>query len=320
MALLYLFSSGNTVAESWKYHLNIVESEFAIVQKKLKTEINELEEKCNLLVNENNELRKNVDAEIRNEVDKISTLQHQINEKQQAINDLTLHLSQEQHERNQLKEKLVNMGDVTEKEKEMKRLKFVLETTQQQFEEKREVLEEIVKVLENYSRNPITLQKEDILSNFSKQMMKNAEYEQEIQQLRIQIDDFKNTSNLITEAEVEITNLRETIGHLQQQLQEKEQEINRLAVEVGNLQSFQNVAQDKDAEIFLLNELVVNLQGQQNSLSEKDVEISNLNQSINSLQGQLAVLSQKDQEIITVQQTIEDYKVSLSFPFFCLFW
>lgn len=290
----------------------MVETEFAAVQEKLKTEISELEEKCNLLVNENNELRKNVDAEIRNEVDKISALQHQINEKQQAINDLTLLLNQEQHESNLLKEKLANMGDVTEKEKEMKRLKFVLETTQQQFEEKREVLEEIVKVLENYSPNPITLQKEDILSNFSRQLMKNSEYEQEIQQLRIQIDDFRNTVNLVKEAEIEITNLKETIENLQQQLKEKEQEINKLALDVGNLQSFQNVAQDKDGEIFRLNELVSNLQEQLNSVFEKDAEISNLKQSVDDLQGQLARLSQKDQEIVVLQQTIDDYKVSFS--------
>nr|CAI5836718.1 unnamed protein product [Callosobruchus analis] len=79
---------GNAVAESWKYHLSIVEAEFEGVQAKLKSEIDELEAKCNALVNENNELRKNVDAEIRNEVDRVSALQQQISDRQQKIKEL----------------------------------------------------------------------------------------------------------------------------------------------------------------------------------------------------------------------------------------
>lgn len=124
------------MAESWKYHLNMVETEFASMQEKLKAEIDELDTKCNALVNENNELRKNVDAEIRNEVDRVSAMQQQINERQHTIQEL----QKEIESLRPLKQVIL------EKDNALTSLKLVVDTTQQQLEEKRDVVEEIVKV------------------------------------------------------------------------------------------------------------------------------------------------------------------------------
>lgn len=88
---------GTDVAESWKLHLETRENEFMHLEQQLRKEIYDLEEKCNSLVNENNELRKNVDAEIRNEVDRVAALQQQINDKQSSINELNKCLQEKEN-------------------------------------------------------------------------------------------------------------------------------------------------------------------------------------------------------------------------------
>lgn len=90
-------SRGDVIAETWKLHLETVENDFNNLKNQLELEINELGERCNTLVNENNELRKNVDLEIRNEVDKISALEQQIKNTTAALQQKDVELQQVQN-------------------------------------------------------------------------------------------------------------------------------------------------------------------------------------------------------------------------------
>ncbi|KRT79688.1 hypothetical protein AMK59_7559 [Oryctes borbonicus] len=105
---------GLDVAESWKLHLESRENEFVEIERQLRKEIAEFEEKYTTLVNENNELRKNVDAEIRNEIDRVAALQQQINERQHYINDLGKILQERQAEVEAQKVEIANLSSKIE--------------------------------------------------------------------------------------------------------------------------------------------------------------------------------------------------------------
>nr|XP_023025146.1 protein lava lamp-like isoform X2 [Leptinotarsa decemlineata] len=263
---------GNTVAESWKYHLNMVESEFAAVQERLNNEINELEQKCNALVNENNELRKNVDTEIKNEVDRTSAMQQQINDSQQAIKELTERLGEEQIAKVSLSSQVSNLEHerislknlLAEKDVELSSLKLIIETTQKQFDEKREVIEEIVKTLERNTSWPLSCEKEEVLNELQRQL---------------------STVN------------------------ERDKEISTLKEHISKLQSNSDALNDKDKEIVKLNDMVSELENQIVQLKEKNQDILKENQNIEQMQKQLGVLQEKEEEMLRIHKILEDYKI-----------
>nr|CAH7737863.1 unnamed protein product [Callosobruchus chinensis] len=283
---------GNAVAESWKYHLSIVEAEFAGVQNKLKSEIDELEAKCNALVNENNELRKNVDAEIRNEVDRVSALQQQISDRQQKIKEL-----QEEIERLRYLEtdiEALNL-QLAEKDNEITNLKTVVATTQQQFEEQREIVEEIVKVLETNTPWPLACEKQIIKEELQRQLVTTHDKEQEILQLNEQITQLQSELGTCQKDSAEIINLHSTIAALQAQLESNKQE--------------------KELQLQQLNEQLAQMQVQLVALQKDNAEIFNLPGTITALQAQL---ESNKQELVAVQneklaasQVVQDYEAKL---------
>ncbi|KAJ8927201.1 hypothetical protein NQ314_020479 [Rhamnusium bicolor] len=308
---------GADIAESWKLHLETVEADFAAIQGKLKYEINELEEKCNALVNENNELRKNVDAEIRNEVDRISALQQQINDRQHHITELNNTLVEKQRENESLIEKLTVLenekeqfrNEIVNKDTKLASLNIIIETTQKQFDEKREVVEEIVRILEKNTSWPLSYEREDVLNEFQRQLNVVSEKEQEVLELNQTIHSLQSQFNVVQEKDGEIFKLNELVEDLQRQLaldQEKDEEIfrlNKLVVES------QKQLHEKDMDIFNLNKLIEDLQNQLTSIQEKDEEIFRLNQLTQELQAQLDLLQEKEGEILRLNQIIENYKV-----------
>ncbi|KAF5280498.1 hypothetical protein FQA39_LY18043 [Lamprigera yunnana] len=177
---------GLDVAENWKLHLEAKETEFAQIQKQLYNDIRDLEEKCNGLVNENNELRKNVDAEIRNEVDKISALQQQINNRQLCINELTSTLEE-------------NQTLLQEQQRLTNEYKSNISQANQQLEEKH------LKVMElNKLTNDLTT---EVASN------------------KAVITSLSEKVNLMESMQKELGECRELSGRLQQELDEKQRMI-----------------------------------------------------------------------------------------------
>ncbi|VEN47539.1 unnamed protein product [Callosobruchus maculatus] len=283
---------GNAVAESWKYHLSIVEAEFAGVQNKLKSEIDELEAKCNALVNENNELRKNVDAEIRNEVDRVSALQQQISDRQLKIKELQEEIERLRHLETDIE---VVKRQLSEKDCEIANLKTVVATTQQQFEEQREIVEEIVKVLETNTPWPLACEKQVIKEELQRQLLTTHDKDQQIIQLNEQITRLQSELDTSQKDSAEIINLHSTIAALQAQLesnkQEKELQIHQLNEQISQMQAQLVTLQNGNAEIFTLQSTITALQAQLESSKRELVGVQN--------------------EKLTASQMVQDYEAKL---------
>uniref|UniRef100_A0A6P7F5F7 Protein lava lamp-like n=1 Tax=Diabrotica virgifera virgifera TaxID=50390 RepID=A0A6P7F5F7_DIAVI len=311
---------GNTVAESWKYHLSIVESDFAAVQEKLKNEINELEEKCNLLVNENNELRKNADVDIKNEVDRISALQQQITDRQHSINDLNKLLSTEQMEKAALAQQVLELEKtqqlLADKEVEFIRLNSKSEAIQQELDEQHKFFKQVIAILEENTSFPLPSVENEILDELRRQLNLSSNTSQEInsqfENLNSQLHSYYS---VLQERDAEILKLKEDLAQLQSYqtaAQEKETEILRLKEETAQLQTYYNTIQDKDLEILRLHNLVSDLQIQTNQITDKDQEIVNLTQNVQNLNDQLKQLDQKEAEIVRLQAVMNEYKETLT--------
>ncbi|XP_072380192.1 uncharacterized protein [Diabrotica undecimpunctata] len=311
---------GNTVAESWKYHLSIVESDFAAVQEKLKNEINELEEKCNALVNENNELRKNADVEIKNEVDRISALQQQITDRQHSINDLNKLLATEQMEKAALAQQVLELEKtqqlLADKEVEFIRLNSKSEAVQQELDEQHKFFKQVIAILEENTSFPLPSVEKEILDELRRQLNLSSNTSQEInsqfENLNSQLHSYYT---VLQERDAEILKLKEDLAQLQTYqavAQEKETEILRLKEESAQLQIYYNTIQDKDLEILRLHNLVSDLQTQVNQITEKDEEIINLTKNVEHLNGQFKQLDQKEAEIVRLQAVVDEYKETLT--------
>lgn len=217
---------GSDVAESWKLHLETRENEFAQMEHGLKKEISELEEKCNALANENNELRKNVDSEIRNEVDRISALQQQINdltnvvqEKQMQINDYD---AKSQVINQTLKEKAVIIIG----------LENSVTILQDQIKEKHKTIEELTIRLENKESDNkiITAQQEEIASHKASLV----QFE----------DELMNKQNVLGEQMEAIDNFQKqlndysrTYSTMEQQLNEKDLYISEISYKLQEIEA-----------------------------------------------------------------------------------
>ncbi|KAL1509714.1 hypothetical protein ABEB36_004410 [Hypothenemus hampei] len=335
---------GESVAESWKLHLEMVEKDFGLVQEKLQSNIQELEEKRNLLVIENEELRKNVDQEIQNEIDKMSTLQQEIINLQQTIVSLNQTNSQKDQE---IQEKIFNYtllenelqqlrNENAEKENKLAKINIIIETTQRQFDEKREVVEEIVFILEKRAATPISYEKADIINEFRNQLAAENEKDVEITTLKKQNQGLEEKLNRLNgEKSREITGLNQVIEDLEKELttiHQKDAEIGRLGCELNNILQEKQALEVKNHNINQELEKVklehsncskitedcnrkiqesYNLQETlQQHLDEKNSEINALNQRILQIQLDKRNDSNKIEETLTtsLEHLKEEYK------------
>lgn len=298
---------GTDVAESWKLHLEMVEKDFASLQQKMQNDMQELEEKCNILVNENNELRKNVDQEIRNEVDKMSVLHQQITTLQQTVNTLNQSIQEKDKHIEEIENKLSKYlmfeqeyeslkADCEEKARKLASVNVIIETTQKQFDEKRAVVEEIVTILEKQSLAPVSYEKDDILQEFQRQLENSGRNSQEIATLQQVVQELEEKITRVTgEKSREINGLNQIIEDLEKEvgmMHAKEAEIVRLTTDLSNIQEQANQLRQ---EIGLLQ--------QQNSLSE--AELTKIRQEHSNCLLTFDDNARKIQEQEVVRQSLE---------------
>lgn len=298
---------GADVAESWKLHLEMVEKDFVSIQQKMQNDIQELEEKCNILVNENNQLRKNVDQEIRNEVDKMSGLHQQITTLQQTVNSLNQSIQEKDKNIEEIENKLSKYltfeqeyeslkADCEEKARKLASVNVIIETTQKQFDEKRAVVEELVTILEKQSLAPVSYEKDDILQEFQRQLDNAGKNSQEIATLQQLVQELEEKVTRVTgEKSREITGLNQIIEDLEKEvgmMHAKEAEIVRLTTDLNQIQEQANQLRQ---EIGVLR--------QQNSLSE--AELTKLSQEHSNCLLTLEDHAKKIQEQELVRQSLE---------------
>ncbi|XP_063904226.1 protein lava lamp-like isoform X2 [Zophobas morio] len=286
---------GFDVAESWKLHLESRETEFAQIETLLRKEIGELEEKTNALVNENNELRKNVDAEIRNEVDRVAALQQQINDRQQYINDLTRSLQEKQSEVEKIQEELDSTKKGLEDEK------MIIDAVIQFINQSKEVVERdkdsLIKVYSEKEQTILTLQREleETKSTLTRLQEEHSAKLQEVQTLANQLEERNQTITALTNRVQEMQHLKdyehENIENLQQNLLDYQQINTNIN---SQLQMKSSQLDDKEREIGRWKQ----------TLDEKDREhayaIENLSQEYR------ASINEQSQEIETLKRRIAD--------------
>ncbi|XP_018327353.1 protein lava lamp [Agrilus planipennis] len=289
---------GTDVAESWKLHLESRETEFMQLEQQLRKEIFELESKFNVLVNENNELRRNVDAEIRNEVDRVSALQQQIVDGQEMIKQLTLSLETNQREIESLNEKLKNQELLTEKlqselqEKNNSVVSYenIVKEKDALVNEKQSMCENLHKELEKFKE--AFNENLHSLNNCQKELASEREMRYSIEKLN---DDSKNyiqsISQRLEETAAKLTNANKTISALENQVKEHEERISNLLKDI----------QDKESQL--------NAYTQQNTnLEALTVELRNKDSVIDQMQ---ALLSEKEREFTYILELKMQQKDSL---------
>lgn len=234
---------GNDVAESWKMHLDMIEKEYESVQENYKLNISELEEKCNILTNENVQLKNNLHhdsivSKAVNNQDEVASLSLIIDENKKHIEELENKLSDFYLVQNELES---TKREVIEKDAKINSINIIIETTQKQFDEKREVVEEVVSLLERNALSPISYEKQDILLEFQRQLNLNSEKDVEINRLNEAVTTLENNlSRLSGEKDREITGLNQVIEDLEKELSIihiKESEIVKLSTQLHTLQN-----------------------------------------------------------------------------------
>lgn len=121
---------------------------------------------------------------------------------------------------------------------------MIIETTQKQFDEKREVVEEIVKILERNSATPLSYDKQQVISEFERQLgnnsqssMENLEAEMKANyelQLSAKNQEVLHLTEQLSKCQADLNNYR---LQLEQSLQEKETEINNLSNQLSLAQT-----------------------------------------------------------------------------------
>jgi chromosome segregation ATPase len=253
---------GNDVAESWKLHLESRETEFAQIEQLLRKEINELEEKTNALVNENNELRKNVDAEIRNEVDRVAALQQQITDRQQYINELTRTLQ--------------------EKQGELESLRLEFETVKKELDEEKAIVDAVLKVAHEQSSQPVVRNSDSLVGVFGEKQNVIVALEGEVEEVKAKLGRLEEDREKSLEEVQRLTGLLEsqnqTAASLTVQIQEmqnlKDYENENVHNMQQNLIDYQQVITNVSAQ----------LQAKGAQLEERDREIASFRQALEEKQ------------------------------------
>ncbi|KAL3266374.1 hypothetical protein HHI36_010551 [Cryptolaemus montrouzieri] len=332
---------GSDVAESWKLHLESRETEFSQIQGQLRKEISDLEEKCNGLVNENNELRKNVDQEIRNEVDRMSALQQQIHERQQFIQELSQSVNDKQLQLEKYEKQILNYEEtIMELQKtiehnniKINEMHILVDTIQKQFDQKRVIVEGIVRKLEEKSPSPILFDLESITEELNRQL-NNVIAPETLSQIQESISDkdaiisnmrnelaskieeinaLKLTSeNQLTSIEklkqqIENTNVEDKLNILNTMLNEKDVILSDIQI-VFDAKSKE--LEDSQKQFEELKSLSTEKENQitelQNKLSEKDDIISNISYQLQHTQ---SLKENENENVQNLQYSLQQYQL-----------
>lgn len=281
---------GYDVAESWKLHLEARENEFLEVESQLKKEIADFEEKYTTLVNENNELRKNVDAEIRNEVDRIAALQQQINERQHYINDLSKTLQDQQNEIEKQKIEISNLSaSVVE-------LKEQIDSKNKEINSIEETLKKKNDLLKSYEENDLLFKTE-----------KETEIKSLKEALNLKDIEIHNIDNRFVQSLQQVEELSQINKNLVVDLEERIKLVNDLS---KRLEDVENNKQVNSEQVSLLNQQIAEYQAQcshyNHELQQRDMEIDALKQSMLMYHNMEEALSHKDIEIKQLKDLIEE--------------
>lgn len=285
---------GNDVAESWKLHLETRENEFMQVEEQLRKEIYDLEEKCNSLINENNELRKNVDAEIRNEVDRDAALQQQISDKQSSLNELNRCLQNSLSElQNQVQNNELKITDY----------ETTLAIKDEELSRNQELINHLNEKLRKTSEEQLST-KADLLQNV--ELLKKLE-DSEFKFQKLQ-QEFLEKQNVLTQSTVlaeeykfKLQQLQDNHNLLQQELTNKDAVIAELNKQLNDLQADNKILADLQQELFdnqqqvsYLNQL---LQEKHNSFEHLNLELQNSQQQVQTHEATISQLNAYIEEI-----------------------
>lgn len=251
---------GSNVAESWKLHVDSRENEFMQVTEALRKDINDLEEKCNALVNENNELRKNVDAEIRNEVDRISALQKQITDGEAYITQLTslLHEKEQEVSSNQIK--------VTDLENALAQIRVDLQNKEIEISNLTNELEQKLQIIDGLTQ---------------KLNQTISECESERKDLLAFKEEHNSDKERIVELHSETRELKESIEQYRVEINERDSKCTELQTQLSHADTLKN------QEIQILQQQLADVQGELNSKNLQSSNETELLQQINSMQEQV---------------------------------
>ncbi|KAK5644112.1 hypothetical protein RI129_007957 [Pyrocoelia pectoralis] len=303
---------GSDVAESWKLHLEAQETEFAQVQSRLQKEVNDLEEKCNVLVNENNELRRNVDAEIKNEVDKISALQQQITSCQQYINELTHSLQECQtkvgEQERQLNEyqtfSVQANNQIQEKENEITRLNEILSSLQIEHAEKVGNIAELNEKIQSMGDLQCQLDKHvSLQTNLENELIAK---QSTVDKILLEIRQKDTILAELNEKLQQIDVLEKEVAHLQSQQEEKLVTIDLLSTQVNTHNAN---ADDKDKKIVDLTNKILQ---QTTLLAENQKQISELISEVEGYKQLNEILQSKDSTLSALTHELNNLKILLS--------
>ncbi|KAK9730611.1 hypothetical protein QE152_g14361 [Popillia japonica] len=289
---------GLDIAESWKLHLETRENEFVQIEQQLKKEIVDLEEKHTALVNENNELRKNVDAEIRNEIDRVAALQQQINERQHYINDLTKVIQEQQAEieKQKIEQKIEvnNFNTIIEdlnrqivsRDTEIQKYEALIRDNQEelkQFNEKEKLAKlEQSKEVENF-KQALSIKDSEIIDRDNK----ISEFSKQVEELKIVIENLSSEINqkseIIDATSKQLNNVNAQHDSYQDQINQLNQHITEYQQQLAN---FQLQTQQQYMQIEALNQQILNYSGIHEESTQKEAEIIKLS----------ALIQEKDRE------------------------
>lgn len=316
---------GNDVAESWKLHLEMKENEFMQLEEQLRKEVYELEEKCNALVNENNELRKNVDAEIRNEVDHMSALQQQITAKQQYINELVNSLQEKQHATEFLQQRFSEVeAKLHERDLKITDLETTLLLKQDEVAEKQIAINSLNSKIEgSYDIEEQLNEKQNVITQLQQQLDEHISNNNRIEELTLQLRDvnaaYVQVQEDLANKEQSLCSACAEVENYKLQLQEMQKALENTAGEAKFIESLQEQIYDCQQQVALLyadienkkvqiDTLTKDIQNKQELLASREIEISQLNAVILELKQQATIGQQQYEQLAILNSEISNYK------------
>lgn len=209
---------GNDVAESWKLHLDSVETEFSQREEKLKAELNEIFNKNEEIIQQNNELQQQVEI-------LISEKQSFVSGNNSIIQSLQQNVNSKQSEMSQMVQKLEEAGAELEiKNNEIMALKQSTELLQLKDIE----IQEAGAQLEEKLNECKELENELIIKSTTCQ-----ELEEKLNEMQVLSDE---EANQINDLKNMIENHVLKIEELKNQLQEKNEQFDGLVIEYTDLE------------------------------------------------------------------------------------
>lgn len=268
---------GNDVAESWKMHVDMREKEFVQTEQKLRNDLDSWEGKYNAMVNENNELKKNVDDEIRNEIEKMTALQKEVLEKQHQINDLTRVLQEKQTEIDSahvqsnnymaiIQQLNLNIEEAAKKAKDVEELHEEREAKIQLLNEKIMQLSERIQELEAESdelRQTVAI-KEDAI----------ARQDETIKELNTQIASSSDTENVVKTLQLELHEKQNELKENEIYLEDYKMQLEQYK---SKIETLERSVLDRENE---LRAMQVEMQAEHASATNHQQQISMLNTQI----------------------------------------